>query len=308
MLIDLSRVPAPDIVERLDFEAIRSELLADYQVRWPGYTAALESDPVVKLIEVAAYRELLLRARINDAAHAGLLSSAFGADLDALAARYNTARLQGETDAALRRRAHIAYHQVASAGSRERWIYHALSSSPGVIDADAWSDGVGRVCVSALVRETVSASVADPVHSAIGEALFGAPPGPEWAFRAAEASGGAFAAVRVRLLREEVAPLGCDVRIQAPALAASSIDAVLVVPPGPDPVAVESAARARLATRLASWRAFRVDVHRAAVIEALLVDGVRNVELAQPAADIARGPGELAACVGLTLRVEVRND
>ncbi|NCD17389.1 MAG: baseplate J protein [Actinobacteria bacterium] len=307
MLIDLSRTPAPDIVERLDFEAIRAALLADYQARWPAYTAALESDPVVKLIEVAAYRELLLRARINDAAHAGLLASVAGADLDALAARYNTARLHDESDTALRRRTHLAYHQVAAAGSRERWIYHALSSSNAVQDADAWSDGPGRVAVAALVREMVAAQQADPDAAAIGAALFGAPP-DGWAFRVAPASGAAFARLRGRLLSDTVAPLGCDVRIQAPDVATYSIDAVLVIPPGPDPVAVETAARARLGLRLAAWRAFRVDVHRAAVIEALLVDGVRNVELAQPAADIARGPGELGACTAVTLRVEVRRD
>jgi len=65
--IDLSRLPAPDVVAPLDYEAIRSQLIADFRARWPGFDALVESDPAIKLLEVAAYRELLLRAAINDA-------------------------------------------------------------------------------------------------------------------------------------------------------------------------------------------------------------------------------------------------
>ncbi len=68
--IDLSRIDPPEVVESLDFEAIYQEMMDEFRRLYPDWTAALESDPVVKLLEVAAYREMLVRARINDAARA----------------------------------------------------------------------------------------------------------------------------------------------------------------------------------------------------------------------------------------------
>jgi phage-related baseplate assembly protein len=82
-VIDLSQLPAPEVVEPLDFEVIYQDLLATFRaLMGEGWTAPLESDPVVKLLELAAYREVQLRARINDAARAVLLAYAVGADLE----------------------------------------------------------------------------------------------------------------------------------------------------------------------------------------------------------------------------------
>lgn len=68
--VDLSRLPAPTIVETLDFDTIYGQMLAALQALVPAFDATVESDPVIKLLQVAAYRELLLRARVNDAARA----------------------------------------------------------------------------------------------------------------------------------------------------------------------------------------------------------------------------------------------
>lgn len=68
--VDLSRLPPPDIIETLDYEVIRAEALAKFATFFPDFDARLESDPVVKLIEIFAFREMILRQRINDAARA----------------------------------------------------------------------------------------------------------------------------------------------------------------------------------------------------------------------------------------------
>ncbi len=68
--VDLSRLPAPTIVETLDFDTIYGQMLAALQALVPTFDATVESDPVIKLLQVAAYREMLLRARVNDAARA----------------------------------------------------------------------------------------------------------------------------------------------------------------------------------------------------------------------------------------------
>ena len=81
-LSDLASLPTPAVIEPLSFDTILSELQTEFQSRYPDYSALLASDPAVKLLEVAAYREVLLRNRINAAAKASLLAFATGSDLD----------------------------------------------------------------------------------------------------------------------------------------------------------------------------------------------------------------------------------
>lgn len=68
MTVDLSTLPAPEVVETLVFEAIVADIKADYIARYSAGADVidLESEPIVKLIEAFAYRELTLRARYND--------------------------------------------------------------------------------------------------------------------------------------------------------------------------------------------------------------------------------------------------
>ena len=140
--IDLSRLAAPDVVEALDFEAILAEMLADLRGRDSAFTALTEADPAYKILEVAAYRELLIRQRINEAARSVMLAYAAGADLDQIAANFGVARLLirpaddrtipptpavYETDEELRNRVTLSLEGYTAAGSRGSYVYHALS-------------------------------------------------------------------------------------------------------------------------------------------------------------------------------------
>lgn len=147
---DLASLPPPQSIEELSFERIFAEMLQDFRARYPQYSALLASDPAIKLLEVAAYRELLLRARINDAARASLLAFADGADLDHLAAFYGVTRLAGEGDDALRRRVRERIMGWSSAGGAAHYRYWALSASPEVADVAVDSPGPGRVRISVL--------------------------------------------------------------------------------------------------------------------------------------------------------------
>ena len=80
--IDLAQLPSPNIIESIDFEAILQQMLADLISRDATFSAFTESDPVYKVLEVAAYREMLLRARINDTAKGVMLAYAVDADLE----------------------------------------------------------------------------------------------------------------------------------------------------------------------------------------------------------------------------------
>ncbi|SLU87569.1 Baseplate assembly protein J [Klebsiella variicola] len=70
-VIDLSQLPAPDVVEKLDFETILAERKATLISLYPEdeqeavtRTLTLESEPLVKYLEENTYREVILRQRI----------------------------------------------------------------------------------------------------------------------------------------------------------------------------------------------------------------------------------------------------
>ncbi|MBY0400960.1 baseplate J protein, partial [Myxococcota bacterium] len=102
--IDVSGLPPPNVIEEISFEEMLAASVADLVARFPAIAGViqLESEPARKLLEVGAFREMLVRSRINDAARAQLLAFAAGADLDHLAAFHDVTRLVGETDDRLR--------------------------------------------------------------------------------------------------------------------------------------------------------------------------------------------------------------
>lgn len=182
---ELSDLPLPQIIEALDYEKILAALKSDFKTRWPDYSAFLESDPAMKLLEVAAYRELLLRARVNDAARANLLAFAGGSDLDHLASFYGVFRMViqeedlatrpitpriMEDDTSLRLRTRARIIGFACAGGAAHYRYWALSASPEVADVAVDSPAPGQVRVSVLAtgdRENVQPEVLDAVSAVI---------------------------------------------------------------------------------------------------------------------------------------------
>ena len=98
--IDLSLLPAPSIVEVLSFEAIYAERKAALVAHFPANqqeavarALEIESEPMAKLLQENAYRELVWRQRVNEGARALMLAFASGTDLDQLAANVNLTRL-----------------------------------------------------------------------------------------------------------------------------------------------------------------------------------------------------------------------
>ena len=158
--INFSSIPAPEIIEELDFETILQAMIADLQERDPSYTEILESDPGVKILEVAAARELILRQRINDALRATLLRYSGGGDLENLAAFYGVTRLVDEPDEALRLRTIERIMGSSTAGGRAWYRYQALSADDRVKDAAVSSPEPGQVQVAILSKEGEQANTA----------------------------------------------------------------------------------------------------------------------------------------------------
>lgn len=267
-VVDLSRLPPPDVVEALDYDAILAALTADLRARHPEFSAWVASDPGVKLLEVAAYRELLLRLRINEAARSVMLAFAAGSDLDHLAALYGVARAEGETDARLLTRVQTALSGLSTAGSRDAYVHHALGADARVRAASAERTAPGAV------RVVVSGEGADGVPSAA-----------------------VVTAVERALSGERVRPLTDTVTVQGVQIVPYRITATLTLESGPDPDVVQAAARAGAERYVRARNAeIGADVHRAAVIAALVVPGVTDVALAAPAADVAVGATQAAWC------------
>lgn len=287
--VDLSRLPFPTVVEPLDFEAIYAALKADFLARTPEYSALLESDPAQKLLQVAAYRELVIRQRVNDAAKAVTLAYAAGADLDQIAARYNVSRLLidpgdpaaipprdpiHESDEDLRRRVQLAFEGLSTAGPAGAYIFHALGADGAVLDASVASPVPGLVVVSVLSRE--------------GDG---------------SASPTLLAAVLAALSAEDVRPLTDQVTAVSAEILEFQVEAALTLYPGPDAAVVLASANERLQDYLARNHRLGRDVTRAGVIGALVTEGVQNVSLTQPPVDVVALPSQAARCTATTITV-----
>lgn len=158
-------LPAPDVIQALDYEAILAAILADAEARLTAAGVAwdvgsLETDPIKILCEAWAYRELLLRARVNDAARANLLAFARGADLDHLAAFYDVTRLPSEDDVRLADRVRLTILGRSAGGPAERYKAVAMAVSTRVRDVAIWRDGRDAT-VNVAVLSTEVDGVAD---------------------------------------------------------------------------------------------------------------------------------------------------
>lgn len=96
-MLDLKTLPYPNVIEQLNYD----EILNNVKNVFKSYLSddeitLLESDNYSALLETLAYRELLLRARINQSVKSMLLPYASGSDLDNVVAIYGIERLKGE--------------------------------------------------------------------------------------------------------------------------------------------------------------------------------------------------------------------
>lgn len=175
---DLTQLPPPEVVENLDFETILQVHRADLLARYPEAAAVidLESEPLNKLLQAHAYRELLYRQRVNEAARAHLLAFATGADLDHKAAFYGLTRLAGESDERLRARVQLRIKSLAGNGTREAYELTAMTASQNVRDARATQPFPGRVhlllwCHDAALAEATLATVLAAINADDGRPL-----------------------------------------------------------------------------------------------------------------------------------------
>jgi len=267
--IDLSRLPAPNVIEPLDFETILAEQLADLEERDTEFVGLQESDPAMKVLQVTAYRELKVRQRINEAARAVMLAYAMDSDLDHLGALMDVPRLQiwpadpdkgtaavMEQNEDYRRRIQLAPQGLSVAGPEGAYIFHALSSDGRVRNATATSPAPGHVVVTILSHEgdgTPSQALLDIVAA--------------------------------YLAQDGIRPLTDYVLVRAAQIEHYQVRAILFSFSGPDSTVVVAEARKRMEQYAKDAHQLgRVPTH-SGIEAALHVPGVERVALATPTVD-----------------------
>ncbi|MFS8150011.1 baseplate J/gp47 family protein [Vreelandella titanicae] len=292
--IDLSQITPPDVIEPLDYEALLSERKARLIELTPSderealaATLALESEPLTKLLQENAYRELLLRERINDAARAVMLAYAAGGDLDQLGANFQVTRLMldpgdpnavppvpptFEHDRDFRARIQLAFEGLSVAGPVGAYQFHAAAAHPDVRDVAVESPEPVDVVLTVLSRK--NDGIATP-------ALLNT----------------------VRDYLEPFRPLTDRLTLQPADRVDYTINATLTLRPGPDAELVIEEARRELNTytdaryKLGTW------VTRSGISAALTVQGVENVTL-HSWQDLRSQPHQAPRCTAIHLATE----
>ncbi|MFW7675081.1 baseplate assembly protein [Klebsiella pneumoniae] len=289
--IDLSQLPKPTIIEELDFETILVDVKALMVAAFPAdqqsavaAALGLESEPLNIIAQAMAYRELLLRQRINEGVAACMLSHSTGDDLDNITANLDTERLTitsatdttdavTESDEALRLRAQAAFEGMSVAGPSAAYEYFARSASGKVADVKASSPAPAEVVIAVLSTEgdgTASPELLADVAEAVND--------------------------------EEVRPLGDRVTVRSAEVVDYEINATLYLYPGPESEPIINAADASLQKFLKqNNKKISRDVARSAISAALHVPGVQRVVINSPVNDIKISDVQAARNIGYHL-------
>ena len=278
--IDLSRLPPPDAIEPVAFEDILARYLAEFRRRFPAFSTVSEADPAHVALETGAYMHMLEIQKRNDAARAVMLAYARGANLEQLVAIFQLERKAVdpgnpdarppvlpayESDESLLRRAQLFPASVSTAGAESSYRYHAISASPLVKDVAVDSPSAGEITVTILSTEgngTADQALLDRAKAALSD--------------------------------KTVRPMGDVLAVQSAAIVEYQVAAALAIGSGPDANTVLEAARERAGLATRELHALGRGVPRSALIAALHAEGVQEVDLTQPAANVAATKNQAA--------------
>ncbi|MDR6387576.1 baseplate J/gp47 family protein [Paraburkholderia phenoliruptrix] len=290
--IDLSRLSSPDIVETIDYETLLAERKARLVSLYPldqqdevAAALALESEPMNIALQENAYREIVLRQRVNDAARAVMLAYAKGKDLEHLAALFEIERLVitpaependieavYEDDTDLRARVQLAPQGFSVAGPEGAYISHARNADGRVLDASAVSPAPKEVVVTVLSRDGDGTADETLVEK-----------------------------VRVALASDNVRPLTDLVTVQSATIKRYAVRATLVFFAGPDRSVALAEANKNVKKYTDDMHKLGMAITLDGVYAAARAPGVQKVMLDEPAADIPATKQEAPYCTAIEL-------
>lgn len=290
--IDLSRLPSPDIVETIDFETLLAERKARLVSLYPAdqqaevaAALALESEPMNILLQENAYREVVLRQRVNDAARAVMLAYANGKDLEHLAALLDVQRLTitpadpandidavFEDDTDLRARTQLAPQGFSVAGPEGAYIKHARDADGLVLDASAVSPAPCEVVVTILSRQGDGTADETLVNK-----------------------------VKAALSADDVRPMTDLVDVRSATIKRYAIRATLRFFAGPERSVALAEANKRVKAYADEMHKLGMEITLDGIYAAARPAGVQKVILTEPVADIPVSKREATYCTAIEL-------
>ncbi len=283
--VDLSRLAPPTIVEQVDYETILARLVAKVRELLPSFDATIDSEPAVKVLQVAAYEQLLQRQDFNERLVNRLVAYATGATLDHIGASIGLARLLVQPadpnagvaaiyqdDDSFRQRIVLGPEGFAAAGPELAYVKHAKDASGDVLDASATSPTPGEVLITILSRTgdgTPSVALLD--------------------------------AVRAIVTHKAVRPLGDLVTVAGATQRQFAVTARIYTFAGPDAGLILATVRAKLDAYLTVSRLLGRDITMSGLYAAMTVEGVQRVEIMAPVADVVCDLTEAAICTAINL-------
>lgn len=285
-VLDITTLPAPAVIQEVDYEVILARQKAQFITEWnalrvtfpelPAYdTLSIESDPVGIVTQAESYREMLLLARINEAARARLLAFAVGSDLDQLAAFYDVVRQPGETDTRLKTRVILAIQGRSTGGPKERYKSIAMNADVRVASVEVYR--VGR---SPLIYVAIYSTEPNGV-----------------------ASEGLLTIVRAALENDNVQLVNDEFVVASAVLTVVNLVANIWLLPDADEATVTRAATA-LRDSWAIEQALGRDLIREWWVSKLMISGVHKVT--PITADVIVPPSQAAAIGTITLNLQGR--
>lgn len=297
MSVDFSQLTPPKAVEKLDFETIFQERKERLISLYPEHkrdqirkVLDRESEPMTKLLQENAYRELVLRNRINNQYMASLLAYAEGSDLDAKAADYGITRLLispedlsttpptpavYESDDDLRFRTSMAFDGLSVAGPTSAYEFFALSADGRVADAYAFSPYPAEANVVILQRNSTNGAASPELIQIVD----------------------------TYLSDEKRRPTADRLTVQSAEIVEYEIIAKLHHNnlPETDPLIEEATQNIKTYTTLP--RRIGASVHLSALFKAMHVSGVEYVEIISPAQDVLVNSIQAPFCTNINITV-----
>jgi phage-related baseplate assembly protein len=272
----LASLPDPDILERLDVEDTVARLKQDLVRRYPqaGPVINDEGEPLVKLLETAAFESVNIRSRINIASLGIMLAKATGPQLDHIGALpfFNLPRRiiieadpsatppileVKESDDEYKARLQLQPLLISAAGQESYYVAKALEASGDIRTANDFSPTPGHVTV-ALLSRFGDGSVSDELVADVN----------------------AYMQPRNRRL------IGDVLTVKAARIVPYTVRARLVIGSGPDASEVLASVQPQVRAYAATRHFIGATVAHKIIDASLVVPGVENLQILEPLEDI----------------------
>lgn len=299
--INFDYLAAPKLLQDLDFEEILNErktyflsLYTDENERAEmAKTINRESEPVAKLLQESAYRELIFRQQRNEDVKSLMVMYSSGTDLDNLVADRNIKRLLVvpadfktvppvaavyESDDELRYRYILAMDGLSVAGPTESYKFFAHSADGRVGDVSVISPPDTPYYLDIFILQN------DSETGAASAELIGI--------------------VQNALNDEKVRPCCDRPTVKSATIVNYRIDATLYAPMTANNSVLLQQANDNINVYVKEQRRLGRSIRLSALYSELHVTGIEHVKIAQPAKDIILSDSQASHCTGITLKME----